>query len=183
MWSAWRIPTAIFSIFWTGAATFLSSSSSVVPYTTKIIEYIYLYFCSTVCEGVPSEWEEVHSQSQDCNSKENTRSLVPATASFQRTLPRLHITGNGKLMRVLPKATTGLVPIGYRGTLLSSLLQVNVYVTHNLLNVLVQIANKMGLKKMRILFKVILYIVCTLSFNCIWQYMFPFLGGFCVLQG
>jgi hypothetical protein len=45
------------------------------------------------------------------------------------------------------KATTGLVPIGYRGALLSSLLQVNVYVTHNLLNVLVQIANKMGLKK------------------------------------
>jgi hypothetical protein len=46
-------------------------------------------------------------------------------------------------------ATTGLVPIGYRGALLSSLLQVNVYsyVTHNLLNVLVQIANKMGLKK------------------------------------
>jgi hypothetical protein len=30
---------------------------------------------------------------------------------------------------------------------LSSLLQVSVYVTHNLLNVLVQIANKMGFKK------------------------------------
>jgi hypothetical protein len=29
-WSAWRIPTAVFSIFQTGAATFLSSSSSVV---------------------------------------------------------------------------------------------------------------------------------------------------------
>jgi hypothetical protein len=43
--------------------------------------------------------------------------------------------------------TTGLEPIGYRGALLSSLLQANVYVTHNLLNVLVQIANKMGLKK------------------------------------
>jgi hypothetical protein len=39
------------------------------------------------------------------------------------------------------KATTGLVPTGYRGALLSSLLQVSVYVTHNLLNVLVQIAN------------------------------------------
>jgi hypothetical protein len=39
------------------------------------------------------------------------------------------------------------VPIGSRGALLSSLLQVNVYVTHNLLNVLVQIANKMGFKK------------------------------------
>jgi hypothetical protein len=33
-----------------------------------------------------------------------------------------------------------LTTIGYRGALLSSLLQVNVYVTHNLLNVLVQIA-------------------------------------------
>jgi hypothetical protein len=29
-WSAWRIPTAVFSVFYTGAATFLSSSSSVV---------------------------------------------------------------------------------------------------------------------------------------------------------
>jgi hypothetical protein len=29
-WSAWRIPTAVLSVFWTGAATFLSSSSSVV---------------------------------------------------------------------------------------------------------------------------------------------------------
>jgi hypothetical protein len=46
-----------------------------------------------------------------------------------------------------PKATTGLVPIGYSGALLSSLLQVNVYLTHNLLNVLVQIANKMDFKK------------------------------------
>jgi hypothetical protein len=37
-----------------------------------------------------------------------------------------------------PKAIRGLVPIGYRGALLSTLLQVNVYVTHNLLNVPVQ---------------------------------------------
>jgi hypothetical protein len=44
-------------------------------------------------------------------------------------------------------ATTGLEPIGYREALLSSLLQVNVHVTHNLLNVLEQIANKMRLKK------------------------------------
>jgi hypothetical protein len=29
-WSAWRIPTAVFWVFETGAATFLSSSSSVV---------------------------------------------------------------------------------------------------------------------------------------------------------
>jgi hypothetical protein len=36
------------------------------------------------------------------------------------------------------KATRGLVPIGYRGAQLSSLLHVNVYVTHNLLNVLVK---------------------------------------------
>jgi hypothetical protein len=43
------------------------------------------------------------------------------------------------------KAATGLEPIGYRGALLSSLLQVNVYVTHNLLNVLVQIAKRMEL--------------------------------------
>jgi hypothetical protein len=48
------------------------------------------------------------------------------------------------------KATPGLVPIGYRGALLSSLLQVTVYVTHNLLNVLVQIANKMKLKKINV---------------------------------
>jgi hypothetical protein len=47
------------------------------------------------------------------------------------------------------KATTGFVPIGYREALLSSLLQVNVYVAHNLLNVLVQIANKMGLHNER----------------------------------
>jgi hypothetical protein len=26
-WSVWRIPTAVFSVFWTGAATFLSNSS------------------------------------------------------------------------------------------------------------------------------------------------------------
>jgi hypothetical protein len=44
-------------------------------------------------------------------------------------------------------ATTGLKPIDYRGALLSSLLQVNVYITHNLLIVLVQIANKMGSKR------------------------------------
>jgi hypothetical protein len=29
-WSAWQIPTAVFSVFWTGAATFLSSSSLAV---------------------------------------------------------------------------------------------------------------------------------------------------------
>jgi hypothetical protein len=53
------------------------------------------------------------------------------------------------LLVFFPKATTGLVPIGYRGALLSSLLQVNVYVTNNLLNVIAHIANKMGLNKNR----------------------------------
>jgi hypothetical protein len=38
-WSAWRIPTAVFSIFLTGAATFLSSSSSVV--LTRLSEPCY----------------------------------------------------------------------------------------------------------------------------------------------
>jgi hypothetical protein len=48
-------------------------------------------------------------------------------------------------LNIYVKTTPGLVPISYRGALLSSLLHVNVYVTHNLLNVLVEIANKMGL--------------------------------------
>jgi hypothetical protein len=66
-----------------------------------------------------------------------------------------------------------------RGALLSSLLQVNIYVTQNLLNVLVQILNKMGLKKklfsisvgfpvsyllsVPVLFLKILYIYCNLN--------------------
>jgi hypothetical protein len=41
---------------------------------------------------------------------------------------------------VKPKATRGLEPISYRAALLSILL-------HSLLNVLIQIANKMGLQK------------------------------------
>jgi hypothetical protein len=40
----------------------------------------------------------VHSKSKDCNSKKNTGSIVPTTASFQRTISRLHITGNGKFV-------------------------------------------------------------------------------------
>jgi hypothetical protein len=48
---------------------------------------------------------------------------------------------------LFPKATTGLVLIGYKGALLSTLLHDTVYVTHNFLDVLVQIANKMGLEK------------------------------------
>jgi hypothetical protein len=42
------------------------------------------------------------------------------------------------------------VIISDRETLLSSLLHVNVYVTHNLLNVLVQIANQMEFKRKKI---------------------------------
>jgi hypothetical protein len=42
--------------------------------------------------------------------------------------------------------------ISYRGALLSTLLHATVYMfLHNLLNVLVQIANKMGLHKKRII--------------------------------
>jgi hypothetical protein len=45
------------------------------------------------------------------------------------------------------KATRGFEPISYRGALLSTLLHATVYTfLHNLLNVPVQIANKMGLK-------------------------------------
>jgi hypothetical protein len=47
-----------------------------------------------------------------------------------------------------PKATRGLEPISYRGMLVSTLLHATVYMfLHNLLNVLVQIADKMGLQK------------------------------------
>jgi hypothetical protein len=41
-WSAWRIPTAVFSVFWTGAATFLSSSSSVVLTRLTQTHYFFL---------------------------------------------------------------------------------------------------------------------------------------------
>jgi hypothetical protein len=51
--------------------------------------------------------------------------------------------------RLFPKATRCLEPISYRGAILSTLVHATVYVTHNLLNVLVQIANKMGLQKKR----------------------------------
>jgi hypothetical protein len=47
------------------------------------------------------------------------------------------------------KATIALEPISYRGALLNTLLHATVYMfLHNLLNVLVQVANKMGLLKM-----------------------------------
>jgi hypothetical protein len=50
---------------------------------------------------------------------------------------------------LFPKATRGFEPISYRGALLSSLLHATVYAfLYNLLNVLVQIANKIGLKKL-----------------------------------
>jgi hypothetical protein len=54
-WSAWRIPTAVFSVFYTGAATFLSSSSSVVltrlsgprsrPTTVSFFFFRNTYWC------------------------------------------------------------------------------------------------------------------------------------------
>jgi hypothetical protein len=48
---------------------------------------------------------------------------------------------------LFPKATTDLEPISYRAALLSTLLHATVYMfLHNLLNVLVQIANTMGLQ-------------------------------------
>jgi hypothetical protein len=46
-----------------------------------------------------------------------------------------------------PKATRGLESISYRGALLSTLLHATVYMfLHNLLNVLLQIANKLALQ-------------------------------------
>jgi hypothetical protein len=49
---------------------------------------------------------------------------------------------------LFPKAARGFEPISYRGALVSTFLHATVYVfLHNLLNVLVQIANKMGFKK------------------------------------
>jgi hypothetical protein len=46
---------------------------------------------------------------------------------------------------LFPKATRGFEPISYRGVLLSTLLHATVYMfLHNLLNVPVQIADKMG---------------------------------------
>jgi hypothetical protein len=68
---------------------------------------------------------------------------IKPTTSFLLVLR----SGMMELHMSFPKALTGLVPIGYRGALLSSLLHVTVYVTHNLMNVLVQIANKIGFKK------------------------------------
>jgi hypothetical protein len=50
-------------------------------------------------------------------------------------------------MHLVTKATTGLVSISYREALLRTLLQPLHTFAHNLLNVLVQITNKMGLQK------------------------------------
>jgi hypothetical protein len=46
--------------------------------------------------------------------------------------------------------TRGREPLSYRGALLSTLLHASVHALHSLLNVLVQIANKMGLQKISI---------------------------------
>jgi hypothetical protein len=57
-----------------------------------------------------------------------------------------HLTANKLTIFIyLTKPQQALKPIGYRA--LSTLLHATVYVTHNLLNALVQIANKMGFKK------------------------------------
>jgi hypothetical protein len=49
---------------------------------------------------------------------------------------------------LFPKATRGFEPISYSGALLSTLLHATVYMfLHNLLNVLVQMANKNGITK------------------------------------
>jgi hypothetical protein len=62
-------------------------------------------------------------------------------------------------MFLFPKATRGLEPISYRGALLSTLLHGTVYMfLHNLLNVLVQIANKMGLQNKLLFHKDVLLI-------------------------
>jgi hypothetical protein len=51
----------------------------------------------------------------------------------------------------LPKATRGLEPISYRGVLVSTLLHATVTMfLHNLLNVLVQIADRIKFKKIYI---------------------------------
>jgi hypothetical protein len=46
-----------------------------------------------------------------------------------------------------PQGTTGLMPISYIGALLSTILHATLYVLHNLMNVLVEIANKIELQK------------------------------------
>jgi hypothetical protein len=45
-WSAWRIPTAVFSVFQTGASTFLSSSSSAVLMRVDPVPDPLLFFGS-----------------------------------------------------------------------------------------------------------------------------------------
>jgi hypothetical protein len=64
-------------------------------------------------------------------------------------LHRRYMLGSSRLHdATFQKATRGLEPISYRGVLVSTLLHAIVYMfLHNLLNVLVQIANKMGLQK------------------------------------
>jgi hypothetical protein len=83
--------------------------------------------------------------------------------SSQRYRSSRPVAGIAWLLLYIYLATTDLVPTGYRGELLSSLLHVNVYVTHNLLNVLVQIANKMGFKKKSLLLVVLEVAVEILS--------------------
>jgi hypothetical protein len=65
------------------------------------------------------------------------------------TLPEQPVSGPSptELKTIFYFHLRALVPIGYRGALMSSLLQVNVYVTHNLLNVLVRLQIKWDSKK------------------------------------
>jgi hypothetical protein len=63
---------------------------------------------------------------------------------------------------LFPKATRGFERISYRGVQLSILLHATVYMfLYNLLNVLVQIANKMGFKKLVTTIQIFFYCIVT----------------------
>jgi hypothetical protein len=71
------------------------------------------------------------------------RVLLKVTAVFQIRNKTCNFVSKS-----VQKTTRGVEPISYRGVLLSTLLHATVYVVlHSWLNVLVQIANKMGLQK------------------------------------
>jgi hypothetical protein len=56
-WSTWRIPTTVFPVFQTGAATFLSSSSSVVI-VTKYCKFLHCYWPPLWSSG-QSSWLQI----------------------------------------------------------------------------------------------------------------------------
>jgi hypothetical protein len=76
-------------------------------------------------------------------------SLTVPVQEPQQLLANSHTTTTfWRIILGFPKATRGFEPISYRGALLSTLLHAPVYMfLLNLLNVLVQIPNKMGLQK------------------------------------